>query len=65
MRALLASGEENKPLEERIELLRMFLETMDFKQLRRESERYLAEGRKVKFRVYLEGGTPKYDLRVT
>jgi hypothetical protein len=38
---------------------------MDFKKLRRESERCLIEGRKVKFVVYLEGGVPKYNMRVS
>ena len=43
------SGHEDKELEERIELLKAFLESMDFKKLRSQSERYLIEGQKVKF----------------
>ena len=62
---LIAGGEANQELQERVELLRVFLETMDFKKLRGESERHLMEGRKVKFVVRLEEGNPKYDLRVT
>ena len=62
---LLAAGEGDEEFQERIELLRTFLETMDFKKLRRESERCLIEGRKVKFVVYLEGGVTKYNMRVS
>ena len=61
---LLTSGEGGEELKEKVELLRMFLETMDFRQLRKESEEHLLEGRKVKFTVYLEAGKPKYDLKV-
>ena len=61
---LLAGDEENEELQERIELLRVFLETTDFRRLRAESEKHLIDGRKVKFVVYLEEGTLKYDMRV-
>ena len=63
LRQLLAS-ERNEELEEKAELLRIFLETMDFRKLRRESEKHLLQGRRVKFVIYREGGTTKYDLRV-
>ena len=62
---LLAAPEESdEEIGDRIELLRTFLETADFARLRRESERYLVEGRRVKFIVYLEAGAAKYDLQV-
>ena len=61
---LLAASEGTEELEEKVELLRVFLETMDFSKLRRESEKHLLQGRKVTFVVYHEGGTAKYDLRV-
>ena len=61
----LIADEADEGLQQRVELLRMFLERMDFKKLRQESEKYLTEGERVKFLVYLEGGAPKYDLRVT
>lgn len=64
LRQLFAASEGTEELEEKVELLRMFLETMDFKELRRESEKHLLQGRKVKFVVYREGETAKYDLRV-
>ncbi len=43
------SGDSSPDLEERLELLRAFLEQADFGRLRRESEPHLAQGRKVKF----------------
>ena len=58
------SGGEDKELEERIELLRAFLEAMDFRELRRQSEQYLTEGRNVRFIIYQEEGKPKYELKV-
>jgi translation initiation factor IF-3 len=42
-------GQEDKRLEEKIELLKAFLESIDFKKLRSQSEKYLVEGKKVKF----------------
>jgi hypothetical protein len=42
-------GQDDKKLKERIELLKAFLESMDFKKLRSQSERYLVEGKRVKF----------------
>ncbi len=65
VRQLLASGEGNEELHERAELLRSFLETTDFRRLRSESERYLVEGRRVKFVVYSEGGATKCDMQVS
>ncbi len=65
VRQLLAIGEGNKELHKRAELLRSFLETTDFRRLRSESERYLAEGRRVKFVVYFESGATKCDMQVS
>ena len=58
---LLASGSGNKELEEKLEMLRLFLETADFKKLRSESEQQLMEGRTVRFVVCLENGVPKCE----
>jgi hypothetical protein len=49
---LLLEGESQPGLAERTELLRSFLETADFSELRRLSEPFLAEGRKVTFAAY-------------
>ncbi|MDY6892348.1 MAG: hypothetical protein SVO26_01340 [Chloroflexota bacterium] len=60
----LQKGKEDRELEEKIELLRMFLESMNFGKLRAESEKYLTEGKKVTFTLYMEGGEPKYEMEV-
>ena len=61
---LLTPGSGNKELEEKLEILRLFLESADFKQLRAESEKQLIEGRMVRFVVYLENGAPQYEMIV-
>ncbi len=65
MRQLLAAGEDKAKLGDRAELLRVFLETTDFKKLRCESEEHLINGRVVKFVLYLENGTPRYKMILT
>lgn len=62
---LLTPGQGNTELEEKLEILRLFLETTDFKQLRAESEKKFMEGRKVKFVVYQDNGALKYEMQVT
>ena len=57
-------GKKDRKLEQKIELLRMFLETMDFRKLRAESEKHLIEGKKVKFILTLEKGKPKYEMKI-
>jgi translation initiation factor IF-3 len=59
------SEREDKELEEKIELLKAFLESMDFKKLRSQSERYLVEGKKVKFTICWKEGKPSYEMVVT
>jgi hypothetical protein len=56
-------GRKDRNLEQRIELLRMFLETMDFRKLRVESEKHLIEGKKVKFILTSAKGKPKYEMK--
>ena len=60
---ILEAGQRNKELEEKLEILRLFLETADFKKLRAESEKSLIERRRVKFLVYLDNGV-KYAIEV-
>lgn len=64
MAKLLAAGESDEDLQQKLELLRVFLETTDFRRLRRESEKYLTEGKRVKFVVYLQEGNVRYDQQV-
>ena len=58
-------GQKDKKLEERIELLKSFLESMDFKKLRSQSERHLIEGKQVKFVISWKEGKPSYEMMVT
>ena len=62
-RQLLASTQRNKELEEKLEVLKLFLETGDFRKLRAESERMLIEGKKVRFIVYRDKGV-RYEMQV-
>ena len=65
LKQLLTLGKGNKELEEKLEILRLFLERVDFKQLRTESEIQLMGGRGVKFTVYLDNGVPKHEMYIT
>jgi len=56
---------EDKELQERLETLRLFLETTDFKRLREEYEKHLIAGRRVRFRLRLEEDKPRYEVQVT
>ena len=60
---LLEEGED-AALAEKLETVRLFLESADFNKLRSESETHLIEGKKVKFLLYLEEGVPKYKMKV-
>jgi len=62
---LLGSETGNTETEEKLEILRLFLETADFRKLRSESEKQLIDGRNVRFTVYLEDGVPKCEMHVT
>lgn len=56
---------EDKELARQIELLKAFLETMDFKELRSESEKYLIQGKTVKFMIFWRDDKPSYDMVVS
>lgn len=55
---------EDKSLVERLEILRLFLESADFRKLRSQSEKCLADGREVVFEVFMSGGKPEYEMKV-
>lgn len=55
---------EDKDLEDKIELLRMFLETTDFRKLRGESEELLIKGKAIRFVLYLEEEKLRYEMKV-
>ena len=62
VKSYIQKGKTDAESEEKMELLRSFLETSDFKKLRKESEAYLLKGEKVKFILHLENGEAKYRL---
>jgi hypothetical protein len=61
--ALLKKGEEEE-LAEKLEMLRLFLESTDFSKLRGEYEKHLRQGKRVKVILYLEEGKPKHQMKV-
>ena len=61
---LLKEGSVDKRLGERLEVLRLFLESTDFGHLRSQYEGYLTEGKKVTFLIYPEEGKVRYKLIV-
>jgi hypothetical protein len=58
------SEQENRELRQRIELLKAFLESTDFRKLRSASEKYLVEDREVKFIIYLKENKLYYEMKV-
>jgi hypothetical protein len=58
----LLAGESNAELEDRLALLRDFLETADFRELRRQSEELLLQNRKVKFLLFRDRGQLSYKM---
>ena len=61
----LAAGEGDETLAERSEILRLFLEGADFGELRRLSEPLLAQGLRVTFTIYEDGGVARYRLQAS
>ncbi len=61
---LLKERNVDEKLAERLEVLRLFLESADFGHLRSQYEGYLAEGKKVTFLIYPEEGKVSYKLIV-
>ncbi len=60
----LLKGNDKSELAEKLETLRLFLESADFNKLRSESEKHLIEGKKVKFILHLVKGKPKYKMKI-
>ena len=55
---------EHKRLEVEIELLRSFLETADFGNLRRQSEKHLSHGKHVIFVLSIKNNKSCYEMKV-
>ncbi len=62
IRNFMRTGKTDSEFEGKMELLRAFLESADFRKLRQQSEEYLVKGQKVKFVLYNEEGKAKYRL---
>lgn len=61
---LLSRGGDDKELQQKFEMLLEFLKSPESQKLRDESERYLAEGKKVTVKINTQDGKPKYELDV-
>jgi hypothetical protein len=61
---LLRGEGEEKELQQRFETLLAFLKSPESQKLRDESEKYLAEGKKVRLKINFETGKPKYELKI-
>jgi hypothetical protein len=59
---LLSEKAASDELKNKAEILRLFLETADFKKLRAESEPYLLQSEQIRFIVYLKDGVIKYEM---
>ena len=54
----------NEEVQNKYEALMTFLQSSELKQLREESERYLAEGKKVSVIIRSKNGKPDYELKI-
>ena len=61
---LLRGEGEGRELQQRFEILLAFLKSPASQKLRDESEKYLAEGKKVRVKINFETGKPKYELKI-
>lgn len=62
VRTYLQAGKGDSEFEAKVELLRTFLESADFRKLRKRSEEYLLKGQSIKFILCQEEGKTKYKL---
>ena len=65
LRMLLVEEGEEKGMQKQYEMLLSFLRSPESRKLRDESEKYLAEGKKVTLRLSLADGKPKYELEIS
>ena len=61
---LLKGEENNEKLQQKYDMLLAFLKSPESQKLRDESEKYLAEGKKVTLRLSFADGKPKYELNM-
>lgn len=65
LRALLGGETENQEMRRTYEALVSFLQSPDMKRLRDESERLLADGKKVTVRISFDGAETRYELKIS
>jgi hypothetical protein len=65
LRALLGGETENQEMRRIYEALVSFLQSPDMKRLRDESERLLADGKKVTVKISFDIAEPRYELKIT
>ena len=65
LRELLRGESKDEELRQKYEMLLSFLQSPESQKLRDESEKYLAEGKKVMAKISLDDGKPKYELEVS
>lgn len=64
LRELLRDEGDEEKLKEKYETVVTFLQSEESRKLRNESEKYLAEGKKVTLKISGEDGKQKYKLEV-
>ena len=64
LRELLRDEGDDEKLKAKYEMVVTFLQSEESKKLRYESEKYLAEGKKVTLKIFGEDGKQKYELEV-
>ena len=62
VRDYIRTGKGDINFEEKADILRGFLESADFRILRKISDYYLLIGQNIKFIIYQEEGETKYDM---
>ncbi len=61
---LLKGAEDDQKLQQRYEMLLAFLKSPESQKLRDESEKYLAEGKKVTLKLSFADEEPRYELKI-
>ena len=61
---LLRGEGEERELQQRFEILLAFLKSPESQKLRDESEKYLAEGKKVRVKINFETDKPEYKIKI-
>jgi hypothetical protein len=64
LRDLLTEKDINQISQQQYEALAAFLQSGDSDKLRVESERYLAEGKRVVLRIFYKDEKPQYELKI-